>query len=173
VELSDGAVRLRRFRLDDAPAIARACDDPEMARYTLHIPSPYTLADARAYVEECDRSWGEGTGRRAFAVVDVASDALVGAIDLRLGEIGSVGYWVAAGARGRGVATRALRLLSRWALTDGGVERLELTTHPDNMPSQRVAEKAGFVREGVLRSHARFREGRRDSVLFSLVPGDF
>jgi RimJ/RimL family protein N-acetyltransferase len=41
------------------------------------------------------------------------------------------------------------------------------------MPSQRVAEKAGFVREGVLRSHARFREGRRDSVLFSLVPGDF
>jgi RimJ/RimL family protein N-acetyltransferase len=49
---------------------------------------------------------------------------------------------------------------------------LELTTHPGNIASQRVAEKAGFVREGVLRSHIRFREGRRDSVLVSLLPGD-
>ena len=75
-------------------------------------------------------------------------------------------------ARGRGVATRATKLLSRWALTEADVERLELTTHPENVASQRVAEKAGFTREGVLRAHTAFREGRRDSVLFSLLPSD-
>jgi ribosomal-protein-alanine N-acetyltransferase len=96
---------------------------------------------------------------------------LVGAIDVRLGEVGSIGYWVSPQSRGRGVATRALVLLSRWALRQG-VARLELTTHPENVASQRVAEKAGFVREGVLRSHIRFREGRRDSVLYSLLPSD-
>ena len=47
-----------------------------------------------------------------------------------------------------------------------------LTTHPENVASQRVAEKAGFVREGVLRSHMAYRECRRDSVLFSLLPSD-
>ena len=63
-------------------------------------------------------------------------------------------------------------LLSRWAVTEGGCQRLELTTHAENLASQRVAEKAGFTREGILRSHIRFREGRRDSVLFSLLPSD-
>jgi len=63
-------------------------------------------------------------------------------------------------------------LLSRWAVTEGGIERLELTTHPENNSSQRVATKACFTREGVLRSHIRFRDGRRDSVLFSLLPSD-
>ncbi len=64
-------------------------------------------------------------------------------------------------------------LLSRWALAEAGVLRLELTTHPENVASQRVAEKAGFVREGVLRSHMAYRDGRRrDSVLFSLLHSD-
>ena len=106
-----------------------------------------------------------------MAIADHETGGLVGAIELRLGEEGSIG-WVAPRVRGRGVATRALILLARWAVTEGGVERLVLTTHPENIASQRVAEKAGFVREGVLRSHLRFREGRRDSILFSLLPSD-
>jgi RimJ/RimL family protein N-acetyltransferase len=171
MELADGVVRLRRFRLEDAPAVARACDDPETARFIPGMPTPYTEDDACAYLRRCDRVW-LGSEHRPFAIVDAAGDEVLGAVEVRLGEVGSIGYWVAAGARNRGVATRALRLLSRWALADGGVERLELTTHPENIASQRVAEKAGFTREGVLRSHIRFRDGRRDSVLFSLLPGD-
>jgi len=107
-----------------------------------------------------------------MAIADHETGGLVGAIELRLGEEGSIGYWVAPRVRGRGVATRALILLARWAVTEGGVERLVLTTHPENIASQRVAEKAGFVREGVLRSDLRFREGRRDSILYSLLPSD-
>jgi RimJ/RimL family protein N-acetyltransferase len=171
MELADEVIRLRPFERTDAAAVARACDDAETARFIPGMPSPYTEADARAYLERCERVWRSGENR-PFAIVDGASGEVLGAVDVSLGEVGSIGYWVAAEARNRGVATRALALLSRWALTEGRVERLELTTHPENLASQRVAEKAGFVREGVLRSHLRFREGRRDSVLFSRIPAD-
>jgi RimJ/RimL family protein N-acetyltransferase len=67
----------------------------------------------------------------------------------------------------------ALSLLSRWALGDLELQRLELITDPDNHASQRVAEKVGFRREGILRSHLRHPDGRvRDSVIFSLLPGE-
>lgn len=86
---------------------------------------------------------------------------------------GHVGYWCAAEARGRGVATRALRLLSRYGFEELGLQRLELITDPDNLASQRVAEKVGYRREGVLRSHLDHPDGRRrDSVMFSLLPGE-
>jgi RimJ/RimL family protein N-acetyltransferase len=169
MELTDGVVILRPFAEADAPAVARACQDDETARFIPLLPSPYTEADARDYIA----SVADDEGRRARAIVDAASAELLGAIDVRLGERGSIGYWVAPWARGRGVATRALVLLARWAVTAAGVERLELTTHPANAASQRVAEKAGFVREGVLRDHLRYRDGgRRDSVMFSLLPRD-
>jgi RimJ/RimL family protein N-acetyltransferase len=168
VELRDADFLLRAPAEEDVSAIAVACRDEEMARFIPGFPSPYTEADARGWVASRNRDEGSKT----LLVLDAENEKLYGAIEVRLGEIGSIGYWVAADARGRGVATRALILLSRWALTEGGVERLELTTHPENIASQRVAEKAGFTREGVLRSHMRFREGRRDSVMFSLLPED-
>ena len=170
VQLRDGDLLLRPFVPSDAPAVHLACQDEEIHRFIPRLPDPYGEVDARRYVAGCAQAWRRGE-RRPFAIVAAESDALLGAIDVRLGETGSIGYWVTPAARGRGVATRALRLLSRWALRQG-VERLELTTHPDNLGSQRVAAKAGFVREGVLRSHMRFKEGRRDSVLFSLLPED-
>jgi RimJ/RimL family protein N-acetyltransferase len=86
---------------------------------------------------------------------------------------GHIGYWCAREARGLGVTTRALRLLCKHALEDLRLERLELITDPDNRASQRVAEKVGFRREGVLRSHLTHPDGRRrDSVMFSLLPGE-
>jgi len=169
--LTDGVVVLRPFRLNDVPAIAAACSDPEIARFTTEVPQPYSEAHARAFVRRCAEVLRAGSARPC-AITAAETDVLLGAIEVRLGEEGSIGYWVAPGARGRGVATRALVLLSRWAVTDGRVERLVLTTHPENVASQRVAARAGFAREGVLRSHIRFREGRRDSVLFSLLPSD-
>ena len=171
MELGDGMVTLRALRDDDVPLIVAACANPETTRFTTNLPVPYTEADARAFLAYAADCW-RGDDRRPYAIADAAGGAFLGMIEVRLGEVGSIGYWVAPAARRRGVATRALVLLSRWAVRDGGVERLELITHPDNIASQRVAEKAGFVREGILRSHTRFREGRRDSVLFSLLPAD-
>jgi RimJ/RimL family protein N-acetyltransferase len=168
MELRDTSLILRPPSDGDVSAVTAACQDREMARFIPGFPSPYSEDDARGWVASRNQ---DGTSK-TFVIVDAETGALYGAIEVRLGEIGSIGYWVAAEARGRGVATSALILLSRWAVTEGGVERLELTTHPDNVASQRVAEKAGFTREGILRSHMHFSEGRRDSVMFSLLPED-
>jgi RimJ/RimL family protein N-acetyltransferase len=84
----------------------------------------------------------------------------------------AAGYWLSPAARGRGLATRAVRLLARWAFGELGLARLELTCGPDNEASQQVAERCGFTREGLLRSHVPFKGGRRDSVLYSLLPGE-
>ena len=70
------------------------------------------------------------------------------------------------------MATRALVLIARWALVDQGLGRFQLRADVANEASQRVAEKAGFVREGVLRSALAFKGERRDVVMYSLVPDD-
>jgi RimJ/RimL family protein N-acetyltransferase len=84
----------------------------------------------------------------------------------------AIGYWLAPSARGRGVATHAVRLIARWALGELQLARLELTCGPDNRASQRVGERCGFTREGVLRSHIPFKGSRRDTVMFSLLAGE-
>jgi RimJ/RimL family protein N-acetyltransferase len=169
---SDGLV-LRPWRNEDAPAVAAACRDPEIPRWIPWVPSPYTDEDARAYVSDCLRS---GEDRHPFAIVDADEGLLLGAIDMRVNPLlrtGHLGYWIVADARGKGICTAALRELSRWALDELDLGRLELITDPDNVGSQRVAEKVGFRREGVLRSHLLHRDGRRrDSVMFSLLPGE-
>jgi RimJ/RimL family protein N-acetyltransferase len=166
MELRDGDLRLRPPTKADVPAIVEACQDTELARFIPGFPSPYRASDAKAWLAS------KRGPARTFLIVDAETDRLLGAIEVRLGETGSIGYWVRADARGRDVATRATKLLARWALTKGGVERLELTTDVDNVASQRVAEKAGFTREGVLRAHLKLLSTRRDSVIFSLLPSD-
>jgi RimJ/RimL family protein N-acetyltransferase len=175
--LTDGAVLLRPWTDDDVPAVAEACRDPEIARWIDDIPAPYTRADARAYIAACRRGWKDGS-LWAFAVVDAASGDVVGSCGVGWQDhphgVAEIGYWVCAGERGRGVATRAVRLASDWAFEVGGVQRLQLRADELNIPSQRVAENTGFRREGVLRSvrYSR-RQGRRvDFVMFSRLAGE-
>jgi len=169
MELRDGDIVLRPWTLDDVPAIVAACNDAEIQYWIPMIPRPYTEDDARAFV----RGEAPGLGQHHFAVT--AAGQVVGSIGMKVNEShsGHIGYWCSPEARGRGVTTRALRLLCKHALTDLELERLELITDPDNVASQRVAEKVGFRREGVLRSHLPHPDGRRrDSVMFSLLPGE-
>ena len=83
-----------------------------------------------------------------------------------------IGYWMAADARRRGIGARATRMLAEWALTSLGLERLELLAHPENEASQRLAERAGFTREGTLRRYRRRHGVREDLVMFSLLAED-
>ncbi len=83
------------------------------------------------------------------------------------------GWWMIAGKRNEGLAERAGRLLCRWALTDDtGIARIQATVEPRNLASQRLLEKLGFVREGLLRSYSAWRGGRQDVFLYSLLTDD-
>lgn len=171
--LNAGAVALRGWRASDAPAIAAACSDPEIQRW-LPMPSPYTQNHALEYVAAMDEEAATGKGF-AMAIVDPSSDRAVGSIGFRMARetgIADVGYWVAPDARRKGVATSALCALSAWVFENLHPVRLELLVNTSNVASQRVAEKAGFVREGVLRAYHELRGRRMDMVMFSMLPGD-
>lgn len=169
MELRDDDLVLRPWTDSDVDALVSGCNDPEVARWIPTIPHLYTTEDARAFIRRDVQG-----DHDAFAIE--LEGRVVGGIGVGLNSHdyrATMGYWVAAGIRGRGVCTRALRLLTRYALDELVVQRVELVTDPDNVASQRVAEKVGFQREGVLRAHLRHPDGRiRDSVMFSLLPGE-
>jgi RimJ/RimL family protein N-acetyltransferase len=174
MELRSSSLVLRPWKLDDAPAIAEACSDPEISRWLPMIPSPYGEEDALSYIGQSHETWERGEAYN-FAILDAAGGQLAGSIAMRVLRFntGHFGYWVTREARGQGVATEALETLCRWAVDDLDIKRLELLTDPENVASQRVAEKAGFQREGLLRSSLEYRDGRRqDSILFSALPDE-
>jgi [ribosomal protein S5]-alanine N-acetyltransferase len=83
-----------------------------------------------------------------------------------------IGYWVLERSRGRGLASHAVALLARWALVEGGLERVEALVEPGNAASIRVAERAGFTFEGRLRAYLEEGGGRSDALVYSLLRGD-
>ena len=170
--LTDGVVTLRPAADSDVLAIVEACRDPAIQRYTT-VPSDYREADAWEWLERSERGRAAGTDF-PLLVVDAADGSLLGSVGVHdLDDQGRcrVGYWVAAPARGRGVASRALRLLCGWAFEELGVARIELHVEPENETSQRVAERVGFEQEGLLRSFMEVSGARRDMLSYSLIPG--
>ena len=162
MQIRDEKVVLRPIEARDVAAIGEGLAIPETSRFMLHIPTAYTLRDAEAWVQRCEQVWRDESSF-PFAIVDAADGAFLGSIELS-GDSGTIGYWIAPSAQGRGVATRALQLLCGWA----SQRPLQLTTHPENVASQRVAEKAGFRRIGTRTEQLRFRDGERESILFEL-----
>ena len=172
VDLTTEVVRterlvLRPHRPDDEDAVLRACQDPGLQRWLADLPVPYTRADARAFVSEVAPA-ERAEGRGMPTVIEVDGE-LVGSsgVHLRGGRLGpEIGYWIAPWARGRGYAAEAAHALAAWAL-GRGAPRVHLFADVGNTASQTVAERAGFSREGVVRSCLRQRDGTwNDAVLF-------
>lgn len=83
-----------------------------------------------------------------------------------------IGYWLIERARGRGLGSRAVDLVARWAVADAQLARVEALVEPENIASQRVPERVGFRREGLLRSYLVFERRRADALIYSLLPSD-
>lgn len=160
--LPAGAVTLRPPRDDDSDAVVAACRDPEVVRW-FGVPQPYTAGHARRWVhEEAPGEWARGT--EAIFVIADRADAYAGAADLRVSPhdpaAGEVGFLVAPQARGRGYAVAALRALTGWGFAELGLRRVQWRAEVGNEASRRVAERAGFVMEGLQRQ-ALETDGRR------------
>jgi len=146
------------------PGVEDLLDDPEVMRFT-RLPEPTPPDFAETWLGLYERGREDGT-REAFAAVGDDGEflglALVPKIE-REAQTAELGYIVAPAARGRGVATATLGLLTEWAFTELDMLRLELLITSTNGPSKRVAERNGYRREGVLRS-LYVKEGVRDDV---------
>ncbi len=172
--LTDAVVLLRPWQGSDLPVLERASADEYVAEIE-RLPTPFTETGGREWINrklslrDAGRGW-------AFAIVELASSEVVGGIGIRFRhppDAAEPGWWMIAGKRNEGLAERAGRLLCRWALTDDtGIARIQATVEPRNLASQRLLEKLGFVREGLLRSYSAWRGGRQDVFLYSLLTDD-
>ncbi len=172
--LVDGPIRVRLRADSDTAAMVEACQDPEIQRFTT-VPDRYGEINAREFARQSAIALAGGTALN-LAIADSASDELLGSVGLRRHQIDlerwSAGYWVARWARGRGVATAALRLICRFGFDELGATRIELCAEPENAASLAVAERVGFAREGLLRSYELVKGRRRDMLMYSLLPDD-
>ncbi len=173
-ELSDGRIRLRRLQAADKAAVVKACNDGLIERFCFRVPYPYEESDFVDFLSYNEHFWAHELIAN-WTVVDAGSDELLAMISLdvvALRQAGEIGYWCAPWARGKGVTSAAVRLVRDWAFDELELERLELTTDVDNYGSQRVAQAAGFRREGVMRGYLTARTRRADDVLYGMKHDD-
>lgn len=172
--LGDERIALRLWREEDVAWIARESADPLIPAFT-NVPDPNTETDVRAFLlaQEPLRQRGDGV---QLIAVERASGERIGPLSIHRVEwrhrTAEVGYWTAAGMRGRGLTTAAARVVCAWGLGPLGLGRLELRIAEDNHPSQRLAERLGFTHEGVLRGAELRPGGRRALIVFGLLAGE-
>jgi RimJ/RimL family protein N-acetyltransferase len=172
-EISDGVVAVRPLRPGDEDALLDERLDPESQRWST-TTRLWTQQDVRLFVAGTAAAWLAGNEAR-FAIVDCASGACAGSLGLRMTvpafRIAEIGYGLRAGWRGRGLTTRAVRLVTDWAFFQAGIARLELGAAVGNHASQRVAERAGFRPEGIARMRLPTSDGgRTDEARYGLLP---
>ncbi len=170
--LAGRKVALRPFRESDAAAVAAACQDADIPRFTM-MPDAMSVDDAAAWIAAGIEWWPRGVAR--FAITTPTNDTCLGQVgvqlDLRANRAEAF-YWLARDARGRGLASEALDLVARWAFDVHRVARVQLVTHVDNAASQAVAERCGFEREGILRAWEPVKGSQPDVVMFGRLPHD-
>jgi RimJ/RimL family protein N-acetyltransferase len=169
--LTDGVVVLRELREGDRAACLDTMRDALVARW-LNMPRAPVDRDFDSLLR-LSRNGRVSGDRFDFAVTEAPGDVSLGAViaSRRHRENFEIAYLAAAEARGRGIMTRSVRLVCDWLFREG-VGRLELRTHPENGPSQRLAERCGFQREGRERQSIWLHGQRADAILWSLLPGD-
>jgi RimJ/RimL family protein N-acetyltransferase len=165
-QLRDDVVTLRQPDERDVPAIDAGIHDDDVVRW-------FGQPDGSAVeVLALNRTrWAQGSP--TFAICETGGDCLgLAWVNVSAGEAatGYVGYWLLPTARGRGLATRAVILLSRLAVDELGIARLRLLTEPANERSQRVAERSGFRRVALPPAHGEIDGRPVDHVLFELPP---
>jgi RimJ/RimL family protein N-acetyltransferase len=173
VEIRGKLTRLRPWRVTDVDFVLSVTSDPLIPLISQVPPEP-DREGALAFVAaqnarvESEKGW-------AWAVVPLGQDTPVGFVGAlwvaRPAGRASIGYWTGAAGRRGGLTTDAVRAASDWLLSEAGVARLEAYIEPWNEGSLRVAERAGFQREGLMRSFAPIGGRRRDAYLYARLGG--
>ena len=166
-----GPVVLRQFSAADLPMVREMSADPYLPQIGT-LPPNASAQEAQAYIDRQRGRLAEGKGF-SFAIAEADSGRGVGQIGLWLDGLdqgrATAGYSVMPAARGRGLAAAALRALTSFGWTIPELHRIELYIEPWNAGSVKTAERAGFDREGLLRSHQEIGGRRRDMLLYAMI----
>jgi RimJ/RimL family protein N-acetyltransferase len=173
-QLADDAIRLEPLNQAHAPEMLALAHDPDFVRFT-RVPAGADAAFVERWIGRYESGWEDGS-RAGFAIVDPTDAAFLGfaavvALELDAQQC-EIGYGVTRQARGRGIALRSLDLLTRWCLDELALERLELRIDPVNAGSIKVAERAGYRLEGMLRNVHLKNDLRSDVGVWSRLRQD-
>jgi [ribosomal protein S5]-alanine N-acetyltransferase len=164
--LADDVVSLRPWRRADIETVVEASRDPYIPKVT-SLPAPFTRGAGERWLARQDDRSRSGVGV-SLAIAETSRGEAVGAVVLmhRGGGVFGVGYWLLAPARGRGLASRAVALAVECALAQPGVEEVEALVEPWNEASIRVAERAGFAHDRLLRAEISVAAREADVVRY-------
>jgi RimJ/RimL family protein N-acetyltransferase len=167
-ELTDGTVRLRPWTPDDLACVEQAATDPRIPESTT-VPATYSPGEGLAFVQRQHRRLTSGQGVSLAIASDDTGEALGLVILLARPQPGvaGLGYWVVPAARQRGLARRAVGLMTEWGLET--FARIEAWVEPDNDASQHVLAANGFQHEGLLRSFLVIGSRRADVRVYSRI----
>ena len=166
--LEDDSIRLLPLTRDHEPGVAALVEDEDVRRYT-RVPTEPSTDFAAGWLARYEEGWRDGS-RAGFAIEGHDGEFLGLGLFVRIdseGRQGEIGYVVGPAARGRGVATRTLQLLTDWGFGQLALERIELWIDVENVESERVARRVGYEHEGVLRSCWFKEDIRRDFGIWS------
>jgi ribosomal-protein-serine acetyltransferase len=176
VELRDDDILLRPLTVSDAAALFRLID-ADRARLGRWLPWVEETRSERDSVRFIADATDERRRRRSLVLGILVGGSLHGTVGLHYVEwfdrSAEVGYWITSGAEGRGYVTRAVRLLLAFAFGPAGLHRVVLRCAVGNDRSRAVAERLGFVREGVLREAHRVGGRFLDQHLYALLRHEF
>jgi RimJ/RimL family protein N-acetyltransferase len=174
---TDGRIILRPIGIEDVEQLYEAINEStqELSPWLSFVHPDYSIKDTKEWLARRDQEWQDGA-EYSFAIIDYENGTFLGGCGLNYisGEfkMANVGYWVRTSKTKQGIAPAATLILSRFAFEELGLNRIEILAEVDNKKSQRVAEKAGAKREGIMRNRLCFRGNARDVVMFSLIPDD-
>ena len=139
-------------------------------------PLSEKLGTWQDWISEFDKDWENDQGY-FFQVIEVSTNHVVGGVFLndvtRYCQMANLGYWVRTNRSGEGIATEATKQVARYGFERLGFQRLEIVVKTENVPSLKVAEKTGAIREGLLRNRFNFHGVPCDAYMHSLIPSDF
>jgi ribosomal-protein-serine acetyltransferase len=178
VQLIREQVLLRPYRPDDVERIYEAVHESvkELQPWLPWCQANYSRADSESWIKSCDEAWIKGTACE-FAILDAGSGAYIGGCGLNQinpeCKTANLGYWVRSNRTKQGVATKVTALLTDFGFHELKLNRIEMIIATGNKASQRVVEKAGAKREGILRNKITVHNRVLDTVVFSFIPQDF
>ena len=178
IELTDAHLVVRTYRDDDVPMLFEAVRESiaEVSPWLPWCHENYSIEESREFIK-LRKAAAQGDEHYSFAVFGKDDPRrLLGGVGLnfinRVHEFGNLGYWARTSAAGQGITSKAARLIAQFGFEQLGLQRIEILAAVPNIASQRVAEKIGAVREGILRRRLLIRGKPQDAILFSLVRED-
>ncbi len=178
-EIIGEKIILRKYEIGFAPLLFEAANESKGGEFSRWMPwchENYTIRESETFIESLEEKWQNGKVF-GFAIFDAKTNEFLGGTGLsqpsKTHKFYNLGYWVRVSRQNRGISSEATQILAKAAFEDLPINRIEILTAIENVPSQKAAEKSGATREGILRKRLVIGGRLHDAMMFSFIREDF